>query len=234
MSDWLRRFGLIRDDGFDEFRDAVRSSFAFLQSDLGFRLTKDSAWAYEISFRYERESARLDVGYESLSHPWVTVSLRLDGSWKPFWLSLILEQALGTSAALDAALGAPSLTEKIQRMAALTHTYARPLLAGDATAIAAVRKFRAERLPEQAKEMRERHWKMGFTSAGESPRFQARPTLAQLFAGTPNDDHRMVRIYEAVWDHHYPLDELAAFLGMTKDNVQGELERWDHLTVGEP
>lgn len=154
MSDWLRRLGLRRDDGFGEFRDAMRSSFAFLQSDLGFRLTNDSAWAYEISYRYERESARVDVGYESLSHPWVTVSLRLDGNWKPFWLSLILEHVLGTSAVLDTALGSPTLTEKIQRLAGLTHTYARPLLTGDATAIAAIRKFRAERLPEQAKEMR--------------------------------------------------------------------------------
>ena len=183
---------------------------------------------------YERPAARVSIFYEELTEPEVTVSLRIDGKWRWFWLELILVHSLGNSAPLDAVRAAPSLPAKVQMLADLTRKYARPLLVGDPSAIKSLRALRAEWLRKRVIEVRAEHKRSGFTSTGETPRFTTRPTLAQLFAGTPNTTHRMVRIYQAVWDYNYSPQEVATFLGMTKDAVQAELDRWDHMTVGYP
>ncbi len=212
----------------------MRRSFAFLQSEHGFYLRHDHAIAREVNIEYERPAARVSIFYEAFSEPDVTVSLRIDGKWLQFSLGLILVHSLGNSVPLDAVRAAPSLPAKVQMLADLTRKYARPLLMGDPWAIKSLRTLRAEWLRKRVIEVREENKRRGFTSTGETPRFTTRPTLAQLFAGTPNASHRMVRIYQAVWDYHYSLQEVATFLGMTKDAVQSELDRWEHITVGYP
>ncbi len=110
----------------------------------------------------------------------------------------------------------------LDRLADLTARYAADLLSGDFSSLPRLRHVRA-------RQTREENIRTFGTSTGETPRFDHRPTLDELFADASNDGIVDARVYQGVWDHEYTLADLATFLGEPETAIQVRLDRWDGL-----
>jgi hypothetical protein len=116
------------------------------------------------------------------------------------------------------------LAGALRRIADLLRRCAGDLLAGD---------FRLldELCPLVAADRRADLTRRFGTSTGETPRFDRRPTLAELFSDVTADapGRRTPRCYQAVHDHGYSPAEVAAFLALSEPEVDALLAEWDHL-----
>jgi hypothetical protein len=217
MLSWLK-FG--RKNPFDEFRDAVAKSFGFLVADLGFADAGETSSHRDIEVAFVLGAVRVVVGYEVGSEPWVYFDFMTADGRQSFGLHIVVEDRSGTQEPLARVAAASSVQAKVQALADLTREYGQPLLSGDPSSIQNLQRLRA-------RFMREQNQQMFGTSTGETPRFTTRPTLPELFAEASNDDITCARAYQAVWDYGYSNAEIGAFLGMTIDDVQELLDRWE-------
>jgi hypothetical protein len=117
------------------------------------------------------------------------------------------------------------LAEALRRIADLLRRHAADLLSGD---------FRLfdELCPLVAADRRADLKRRFGTSTGESPRFDRRPTLPELFSDVTADGPwlRVPRTCQAVHDYGYTPAEVATFLGLDEPAVHALLAEWDGTT----
>jgi len=65
------------------------------------------------------------------------------------------------------------------------------------------------------------------TTTGETPRFDHRPSLDELFSDATNDGMVTARVYQGVWDYRYGVVELATHLRETPEKIEQRLATWD-------
>lgn len=107
-------------------------------------------------------------------------------------------------------------------LAKLTAEHAHEILSGDFSSFDPLRRARAVRVRED----NQARWG---TATGETPRFDRRPSLDELFADASNDGIRTARVYQAVWDYGYARDALAEYLEESSEGVERRLNDWDGL-----
>jgi hypothetical protein len=217
---WFK-FG--RKDSFDEFRQAVASSFSYLVTDFGFVRAGETSSSRDAEVAFANDSARVVLGYELDSEPWVYFEVMTSAGRQKVGLHVIVQDRTGSQVLDDRMTAAPSLQSKVQVLADLTQEHAHSLLSGDTSSISRLLKL-------SAKLMRERNREMFGTSTGETPRFASRPTLAELFADATDDDMKCPRAYQAVWDYEYSTSEISEFLGISPAGVDELLQRWENTT----
>ena len=118
----------------------------------------------------------------------------------------------------------PELRQVLQRLADLVGEHARDLLGGDFTLCDQIDPILwADRRAERKRSFG--------TSTGESPRFEGRPTLPELFGDVGPDTLwlRVPRTYQAVWDYGYSHEEIAAYLEITEADVEALLMEWERV-----
>jgi len=77
---------------------------------------------------------------------------------------------------------------------------------------------------------RRRQLKLCFgTSTGESPRFQSRPSLPDLFSDVTDETLwlRVPRTVQAIYDYGYSVNDVATFLGLSPLVVRAFVAQWD-------
>lgn len=111
---------------------------------------------------------------------------------------------------------------ELQALAKLTAEHAKEILSGDFSSFDRLRRARAVRVRED----NQARWG---TATGETPRFDRRPSLDELFADASNDGIRTARVYQAIWDYEYSRDELAEYLAESSEEIARRLDEWDRL-----
>jgi len=118
----------------------------------------------------------------------------------------------------------PELRRFLRRVANLLGDHARDLLSGDFSVCDEIEPILwADRRTERKREFG--------TSTGESPRFEGRPTLDELYADLGPDSRwlRVPRTYQAFWDYDYSIEEIATYLETTEAVVEALLLEWDRV-----
>ena len=208
-------------DRFDAFRAAVARSFAFLE-EAGFTRSEKVSWL-DIDIRYSRQSTEIGVGYEIDSVPWAYFSVDLGNVREPIPLAYLIEDADGSADDLAGISPDQPLEAQVALLAQHTRRYGHALLAGDNSRLAQLRALRVKHRREQNREL------YG-TATGESPRFDHRPSLREIFADARNREFEAWRCYEAVWDHGYSREDIAAFRGTSVEQVQALLAFWEQTS----
>lgn len=208
---------------------AATEAFSFLATHFGAAPATVSAGQRECALTWALPRAAVRVFFEAFAPPCVGVRILSDDA-PPRVLAdlplllLVRDAAPGEEEALhaaEAAAGAPP-DALLERLAGLVQRTAGDLLRGDRTRLPRLRQALAT-------ERRRRDKERFGTSTGETPRFDRRPTLAELFSDVTNEGLRSPRAYQAFWDWDYPLSEIAAFLGCDERAVQALLDSWDGL-----
>jgi len=195
--------------------------FAHLMAEYGLLPQKIRCWDREAMVPFASDSVLLTVHLEAGCDPYVSLGAR-DG--ERFGLNhVVSDRAADREGEL---VTGPGETEAdlIERLAELTRLLATDVLAGDFSSFPRLRRVRAR----MTREENIREWG---TSTGETPRFDRRPTLEELFAGADDDGLIEARVYQGIWDYGYDKGELATYLGSTEQDVQMHLDRWDGLLV---
>ncbi len=181
----------------------IRAAFDPIADRFGLAFESEDVGPREFTVRYENDVVRLRVVAEAGAAPSVMVGAK---GGLIFGLSELGEVAPDEG---DFAV-----------LADLTSRHASAILAGDFSAFDRLRRERAVRVRED----NQARWG---TATGETPRFDARPTLEDLFADATNEGIRTARAYQGHWDYAYTLEELATHLDESVADVQRRLDDWD-------
>lgn len=191
----------------------ITDAFRFLIDELGYEVVHAHDGDREVDVVFARPPRRVVVNVEVFSSISVMIHDAAHAGHALGLLAAVHDRCPDEVPRLDAI---DPLADQLRVRADLLRRCAGDLLAGDATRAPRLRRFQAER------RRADNQARFG-TATGESPRFTTRPTLAALFEIPPTE----ARAYQAVWDYGYSCAEVAAFLGVTADDVQALLDRWD-------
>jgi hypothetical protein len=203
--------------------EAATRAFAFLVDELESAPPAVSAGPRECALTWVLADASVRVFFEPFALPHAGV--RVFSAEEPRraladlpLLLLVRDAAPAQEDVLRSLTGPPE--ETLPRLAGFVRRAAGDLLCGD--------RARLPRLLRAAADERRRRAREQFgTSTGESPRFDRRPSLAELFSDVTNEGLRAPRAYQAFWDYDYPLAAIATFLGCDEPAVQALLDVWD-------
>ena len=210
----------------DETMAAVAEAFRFLTEEYDFERTEVHAGQREGHVRFVSPTTRVTVYLDYMPLQVSTaVALFREGTRRrlvhEFGLPLVVRDRNPEDA--DHLCGAVVLAGKAAAAQAdALRRYAADLLRGERQRLPRLRRAQAAEIRRQNKE------EFG-TSTGETPRFQGRPSLEELFADADSDGLITPRTYQAFWDYDYTLAEIAAFLGETSQGIQARLDDWDML-----
>ncbi len=204
----------------DELAAAVAERFGPIASEFGLRALAFSGGQREDHQRYQGDDVQLDVYCEFGSDPFVTVGTR---TGHRFGLhQLVGRMAPERESELRSDPEGESIAAMLTRLAALTRELAAGLLAGETAEVDELRR-------EQVEQVRRDNQRCWGTATGETPRFDHRPTLEELYSDASNQGLVEARSYQACHDHDYTIAQIAAFLHCGEDDVQRHLDRWDGL-----
>lgn len=217
----------------DKVVKVVRDSFGYLEQELGYELTDvvEDQREREVSISFARWPAFVRVCCTAPCSVSVQVgrfaSQEADTTRRVaenYWHIYLVRDAhpedegqLVTLVQEDA-----GLRKVLAAFAASLRRSGWDLLEGDYSRATRLKRLRAE----DERRANQEEWG---TSTGETPRFSTRPTLEQLFADATNDGIREARCYQAVWDYHFSLAELATFLAIDEEGVQRLLDQWERI-----
>jgi len=210
----------------DELLSTVDEAFGFLTEEHGFERTDGHTGQRESHVRFMSETTRVTVHVDHLPLSISTaIALFKEGSGRrlvhEFGLELVVRDRASDQA--DGLCGkVESFGEAVTRQAEALRRHAADLLRGERTRLPRLRQVLAAETRRWNKD------EFG-TSTGETPRFQERPNLEDLFADADNDGLNTARAYQAFWDYDYSLAEIAAFLEETVEQIQARLDDWDML-----
>jgi hypothetical protein len=232
-------------DPFAFFKKSTLEAFNFLTTEYGFEHVSTSEYGHECDLTFWNQTTEVSVDYELGGGPSVSLGKleRTDGKTVDTRLyplrAVVAERCPENLPKIEwgHANGKASeqdLHDALHAYAALLKEYAGDMLGGDFGVVPALKKRTAEFRRQWNKEV------FG-TYSGESPRFSARPTLAELFADAKsvdptleqifgnalNQDKTGYRAYQTYWDYEYPVAEIAAFLNVDEAAVERMLEEQD-------
>lgn len=213
-------------DGEADIIGGITRAFAFLTEDLGFELADSHEGQRESHVRYVSATTRVTVHADHMPlRAFTAVALFRPGSQRrlvdEFGLAEVVREQDPEEA--DRLVNdVDTFDEALARQAGALQRHAADLLLGERNRLPRLKRAQAARTRRRNKE----EWG---TSTGESPRFDSRPSLKDLFADANNDGLNTARAYQAFWDYDYPLAEIAAFLDETEAQVQARLDDWDGL-----
>lgn len=204
-------------DPFARFRSVVAEHFAPLAAEFALGAGEEKTIHPETYIEFHGGSARLGVGYEMESRPWVYVVITTAGGHeRHFGLHSIVEQREGTQRSFDELENVLDLEAYTRGLADLTRRHAGSLLT---ERTANLRQLYL--LSEKA--LREREQETGFP-----PTLDVRPTLPQLFEACEPAD-RAVCAYHAIVDYQYSTEDVAAFLTVRGEDVQRMVDQHDTI-----
>ncbi len=203
----------------EEAASDAAARFMTVASSHGLPGPDTRCYSREATVTFASETVLLQIHLEAGCDPYVTVGAK---QGEQFGLNQIVGDQAPERA--ERLLRAPGETEGdlLERLADLTHELAADILSGDFSSFPRLRRVRAR----MTREENIRDWG---TSTGETPRFDHRPTLDELFADADNDGLVDARVYQGIWDFGYGQGELASYLGSTEAEIQMRLDRWDGL-----
>ncbi len=210
---------MARSKGMERAAETVVAVFEPVAERYGLALHEVRAWEREARVAFAGGDVVLQIHLEVGCDPYVTAGVR-DGE------GFGLRQIVGDRAPeLEGELVSTAEETQgamLERLAVLTDRMAHDVLGGDCSSFPRLRRVRA-------RQTREDNWRDFGTSTGETPRFEHRPTLEQLFADAANDGMVDARVYQAVWDYEFTIAELAEHCDSTATEIQARLDRWDGL-----
>ena len=206
------------------WRESVLEAFGFLVTDFAFEVGFVQDDLREKSVTFKREDRYVVVQYEPFGPVCVTVGYAEPGQVSQnFGLWFLVCDAHPEEEArfnINAPVDSEALSAMLERQAQALRRSGADMLRGDFSRAARIKQLQAEA-------QRRRNVAAFGTTTGEAPRFSERPTLEQLFADATNDGIVDARCYQAVWDYHFEIEEIAAFLKETPADVQQRLARWE-------
>jgi hypothetical protein len=227
------------------FGQAALEAFRFLIDEHGYEHASTTSYANrECTVKFRGRLANVSTWYEVFSPPWTSIE-RLDREYvQDVGIQYLMEERcpelLPAEDAEDGGFGnsPEEVRQVLQLHARVLREYGRDLLEGDFRIFPRLRQ-------RQAVAMREQNRRLFGTSTGETPRFDFRPSLEQLFASGEEREPPPVgveaansagipaqtwaRIYQAFWDYEYSVAQIAEFLNISREQVQESLNEWDEL-----
>src|ERR1051325_10663816 len=213
-------------DPFSEFRLAVSRHFAPVAVAFGLGAGEERELFPDFYITFSGLVARLVVGVEAESTPWVYVVLVNGDREDRFGLHTLVEDAEGTFVSVTQVEALPATDDQVRVLAELTRRHAAAILRGDASRVPILRALRA-------KAHRERNRRLMGTPSGVFTR-DHRPTLAELFAEAHGAefpvDVRLACVHAAGWADEYSIEDVARFLHIDEADAQRIVDVLDTLT----
>jgi hypothetical protein len=206
--------------------ELVRKSFGFLERDLGFKLGSVDVGQREASAVLLRERVLVRVSFEDGRVTGLgigqTAAIGETRLVENYGLHTVILSAHPEFDLATLTGAGRSVEQQLERWAQALNQYGAALLRGDFSR-------RDEFKRHRAKQCRLDNQERWGTATGETPRFEHRPSLPDLFADVTNDGQRWARSYQAVWDYEYSLEAIGAFLGVSVAEVQAMLDEWEGI-----
>jgi len=194
--------------------------FRFLCEAYGFAVTRSKDGQRESLVTFESETVRVGILIERPDVVEASVGRLEGGRLKENYGLFLLARDDSPEAEARLRAEPATLAERLETAAELLQVCGSDLLAGDFSRRDRLKRLRAEELRRSRKE------RFG-TSTGETPRFETRPHLDELFSDAKNEGIGDARCVQAFWDYEYTLAEIAEFLEVSEEDVQARLDRWD-------
>jgi len=204
--------------------ERVLRAFNFLVTEFSFEVEDTHDGQREISVSFKCNNTEVYIFYEIYGSISVIVNrLNSDQSRDGFGLRFIVRDAHPddeTQLDANAYVDLDALPDALERQAKALRKSGADMLHGDFSRATRVKQLQVE-------EHRRYNIATFGTSTGETPRFSTQPTLEKLFADAAGEVLLNARCYQALWDYHYSLEEIAAYLNVTTPDVQKRLDRWE-------
>lgn len=204
------------DDTFSWFRVAVPEHFRPVAAQFELRSVTERQIGREIYIEYRGPAGKLTIAHEVGAGTWVYVTITAaSGHERQFGLHTIVEEQTRSACAFSELSKLGDRDAKIRALANLTREHAEGLLSERTASLREL--YLLKRRERTAREL---------TMTGSD--LPLTPTLADLFQACKTGNH-VICAYAAVVDHDYSIEDVAAFLKDSPDNIQRMITEHDRI-----